>query len=199
MMQFKFSVSGERLSDNFKMVIFKNDTCAETKDMIFEINYPFIYQFSLILNSSVSNLRARLVYFCGNDKSCKINEEKEGINENTRLFFSFQTTFPKIDGQNPQKPILYVENNNIYDMVIQELTFKNYFRRTLKWKVIKYIEKKGLSRIFDKLLDRKVEYFTGYYSSEKVDTTDNYIDEDNGNYAKFLMGINIDNPHDFYD
>ena len=84
-------------------------------------------------------------------------------------------------------------------MVIQELTFKNYFRRTLKWKVIKYIEKKGLSRIFDKLLDRKVEYFTGYYSSEKVDTNDNYIDEDNGNYAKFLMGINIDNPHDFYD
>ena len=48
-------------------------------------------------------------------------------------------------------------------------------------------------------MDRKVEYFTGYYSSEKVDTTDNYIDEDNGNYAKFLMGINIDNPHDFYD
>ena len=36
--------------------------------------------------------------------------------------------------------------------------FKNYVLRILNWKVIKYIEKKGISRIFDKLFDRKTEY-----------------------------------------
>ena len=204
MMQFKFSVGGESLLEtlfdgNFKIAIFKNDTYAETKDMIFEDNFPFGYQLSLFINSSVSDLRAKLVYFCGNDKSCSINEEKYGINENTTLGFAFQTTFPKIDSQNPEKPIIYDENNRIYESRIQYSIFQKCFFRTLKWKVVKFIEKKGLSRIFDKLLDRKVEYFTGYFSSEKVDRIDSYIDEDSGNYYKMLMAIDIDNPHDFYD
>ena len=63
----------------------------------------------------------------------------------------------------------------------------------------KRYRKKRLSRIIDKLLDGKVGYFTGYYSSEKFEKFDSYIDEDNGNYYQFLIGMNIDNPHVFYD
>ena len=81
-----------------------------------------------------------------NDKSCRNNEEKDGINENTRLFFSFQTTFPKMDSQSPEKTILYDENNKIYDLVIQGSIFKNFFLLTLKWIVIKYIEKKDIEK-----------------------------------------------------
>ena len=39
MMQFKFSVTGEILSNNFKIVIFKNDIYEETKDMILEKSF----------------------------------------------------------------------------------------------------------------------------------------------------------------
>ena len=38
-MQFKFSVTGEILSNNFKIVIFKNDIYEETKDMILEKSF----------------------------------------------------------------------------------------------------------------------------------------------------------------
>ena len=63
----------------------------------------------------------------------------------------------------------------------------------------KIYRQKGLSRIFDILFGRKDEYFTWYYSSENLEEFDSFTDENNGNYYKFLMGINIDNPHDFYD
>ena len=106
-----------------------------------------------------------------------------------KLFFSFQTTFAKIDSQNPEKPILYDEKNSLYDIMILGTTFKNYFLRTLKWKVIKYIEKKGLSWILDKLLDRKNEYFTAYFSSNNLENSDSFVYESNGNYYKFLMGM----------
>ena len=198
-MQFKLFVSGKILNDNFKIIIFNNNEKGEIEDMILEEHFLFGKSLSLTFNSSVSNLKIRLVYFCENDESCRINEEKYGINENTSFFFTFITIFPKIDGQNPEKPIFNDKNNIMFEMKLSQSSFKNYYLRTFKWKVIKYIEKKGLSRIFDKLLGRKNEYFTGYYSSENLEKLDSFIDESSGYYAKFLMGINIDNPHDFYD
>ena len=77
--------------------------------------------------------------------------------------------------------------------------FKNYVLRILNWKVIKYIEKKGISRIFDKLFDRKTEYITGYYESQKLERADSWTREINGTYYKILMGIHIENPHQVYD
>ena len=198
-MQFKLFVSGKILNDNFKIIIFKNNEKGKVEDMILEENFFFGKTLSLTFNSSVSNLKIRLVYFCENDESCRINEEKYGINENTSFFFTFITIFPKIDGQNPEKPILNGKDDIIYNLMLRESSFKNYYLSTLQWKVIKYIEKKGLSRIFDKFLGRKNEYFTGYYSSENLEKLDSFIDESSGYYAKFLMGIDIDNPHDFYD
>ena len=198
-MQFKLFVSGKILNDNFKIIIFKNNEKGEIEDMILEEHFLLGKSLSLTFNSSVSNLKIRLVYFCENDESCRINEEKYGINENTSFFFTFITIFPKIDGQNPEKPIFNDKNNIMFEIKLTQSSFKNYKLSTFKWKVIKYIEKKGLSRIFDKLLGRKNEYFTGYYSSENLEKLDSFINEGEGNYYKFLMGINIDNPHDFYD
>ena len=51
-----------------------------------------------------------------------------------------------MDSQSPEKPILYDENNKIYDLVIQGSIFKNFFLFTLKWIVIKYIEKKDIEK-----------------------------------------------------
>ena len=51
-----------------------------------------------------------------------------------------------MDSQSPEKPILYDENNKIYDLVIQGTIFKNFFLLTLKWIVIKYIEKKDIEK-----------------------------------------------------
>ena len=52
-------------------------------------------------------MRAYLVYYCGKDKSCTINEKADSINENTFFGFEFTTKFPTIQHQNSKKPINY--------------------------------------------------------------------------------------------
>ena len=46
--------------------------------------------------------------------------------------------------------------NFLYDS-----TFKSYKRYVYEWNVIKYKEKKGISRIFDNILGLKTEYYAG--------------------------------------
>ena len=64
---------------------------------------------------------------------------------------------------------------------------------------ILYIEKKGISRLFDKILGLKSEYATGNYESGEFSQSKSKIHEINGNYYKFLIGFNIENDHKKYD
>ena len=71
---------------------------------------------------------------------------------------------------------------------------------TYQWKVIKYVEKKGLSKLFDKILGLKSEYFTGDYKSEESRIENKMsIEKYNGSYYKLLIYIEIRNEHQEYD
>jgi len=194
-MEFKLSVVGI-YSDNFKIIL--NNNFDEVKNLTLDYGH-YGYELSYSINSSVTGFRAYLSYFCGNDSSCIINKEKDSINEKTTFLFNFQTSFPRIAHQNSLKPILDDYGDKIDYGFGLFVDFKNYVLRILNWKVIKYIEKKGISRIFDKLFDRKTEYITGYYDSQKLERADSWTTEINGSYYKILMGIYIENPHEVYD
>ena len=150
------------------------------------------------LNSTVSNFEAYLVFFCGTDPDCAINEKKESIKNNTNLTFEFETGIPKISHQNKKKPIL--EEDKVYHRYTYTiLDFNSYYNNILYWKVIKYKEKKGISRLFDKILGLKSEYATGYYESGENIRSNSEIYEINGNYYKFLISIEIINKHQEYE
>ena len=61
------------------------------------------------------------------------------------------------------------------------------------------MEKKGISRLFDKWFDLKNEYFTGSYESDIQENYESYIEEIDGNYYRFLTGVVIYNYHEVYD
>ena len=78
------------------------------------------------------------------------------------------------------------------------MNFNSYYHDILFWKVIKYKEKKGISRLFDKILGLKSEYATGDYEYNEISAGNSKIHEINGNYYKFLLCIEIKNKPQEY-
>jgi hypothetical protein len=62
--------------------------------------YGDFIKVGLPLNATVSKFEAYLVYYCGNDTNCSINEEKDQIQENTSFQFDIEISIPKISHQN---------------------------------------------------------------------------------------------------
>ena len=195
-LEFRFVIPFKSWNSDFKILLYKNG-----QPHFEDFNHLYPYEDGLKaffpLNSTVSYFQAFLVFYCGNDSNCIINEEKEQIQEDTRFDFEFCTLIPKISHQNSKKPIL--EEDKIIYTWGSNSDFKTFKGITRFWKVIKYQEKKGISRLFDKLLNLKTEYFTGYYQFDDISEQKSWIQEINGNYYKFLRGIRIINNHDEYD
>ena len=103
-LEFKFLIPNESMYKNFRIVLIKNG-----QPNIIEFQFYYAYargiRVGLPLYSTVSNFEAYLVYFCGTDPDCVINEQKESIQNNTNLTLEFQTAIPKISPQNTTKPI----------------------------------------------------------------------------------------------
>ena len=91
------------------------------------------------LDSKVSDLNFAVLYFCGNDSKCSINEEDSSISENTIEFY-LEVPLGKIYHQNNLKPIL---DDKIFNTIISlPSNFKTLKHLILNWKVIIYKEKK---------------------------------------------------------
>ncbi len=80
-----------------------------------------------------------------------------------------------------------------------ESDFKSLYSFIFDWNVIKYKEKKGISRIFDKLLVRKSEYFTGDYEENTMTKLNSSIYPLKGNYYLFLFRVRMRNQHGILD
>ena len=194
-MDFVFTVKG--LSDFFN-IFTKKDGKITVNTLTTDVD-PDGMVVKFIINSSVSGFQAVLAFSCGNDPSCTINEEDEGKTEDTSFEFQFSTLFPKIDNQNSLKPILYdktIGHTIKYTSEFKSLTISKYY-----WKVLKYKEKKGISRLFDNLFGLKSEYFTGYYESieKEKEKKDSYVINYKGIYYKCLIDIEIINEHLVFD
>ena len=194
-MDFVFTVKG--LSDFFN-IFTKKDGIYTVNKLTSDVD-PDGVVVKFITNSSVSGFQAVLAFSCGNDPSCTINEEDEGKTEDTSFKFQFSTLFPKIDNQNSLKPILY--DKTIGHTIYYTSEFKSLIISKYYWKVLKYKEKKGISRLFDNLFGLKSEYFTGYYESieKEKEKKDSYVINYKGIYYKCLINIEIINDHLVFD
>ena len=196
-LEFKYLVPIETWYNNLRIVIVKdNEIQIKTFDYIYIDSTG--KKRGIAINSSVSKFQAALAYFCGNDSTCLQNEEKDSIKENTSIKFEFETPFKKIDHQNDSKPVS--DNFVFFKNTHFDSFFNLYLMHTFHWKVIKYVEKKGLSKLFDKIFGLKSEYFTGDYKSEESRIENKMsIKEVNGSYYKLLIYIEIRNEHQEYD
>ena len=144
--------------------------------------------------SRISDFKSEIFLFCGDGYCNDIVDMLEG----QMVIIGFEPLFPKIDHQNPLKPILDDDKFGQYIPLIQEISDRpSYY---YDYRVVQYKEKKGLSRIFDKLLDLKSEYFTGYliFDTEGIVQITGVITID-GNKYRHVNEIHINNPHEAYD
>ena len=105
-MEFDILVPIESFYDNFRVALFENKE-YHIKNFDHILPLPIGIRYAYSFKSRVSNMQAYLVYYCGKDKSCTINEKADSINENTFFGFEFTTKFPTIQHQNSKKPINY--------------------------------------------------------------------------------------------
>ena len=196
LVEFSLFVPKEYYSENIKILLDRNGN-PQLKNFSEIFMYQnkttgkFVESMAFNIKSRVTNFQIDVVYYCADDPDFCFPYDHRPI------VLGFSTLFPKIDLQNSVKPVLNEEKES--DIYIFDLKFTEQFIENYNWKVIKYKEKKGLSRIFDKLLDLKSEYFTGYYDSPyeyEDDEWDIYID---GSSYKYLRTIRIENLHDVYD
>ena len=196
-LEFKFLIPKESMYRDFRIILIK-DGQPHVKEFLYLYEFEGHIKVGLPLNSTVSKFGAYLAFYCGNDSNCTINEEKEQIQENTSFEFEVWIGVPTISHQNSKKPNLDDDKVCYSTKLISD--FKTFKGINIFYKVIKYKEKKGISRLFDKLLNLKTEYYTGHFGIDEVsDEEESWIDEIDGNYYKHLKGIFIENNHREYD
>ena len=201
--EFRISVPVETYFEYFKLLYTDENNISHVANLNEIYNYPSLEQynfsgesFGFNFKSRVSGFKAKLLFYCGKEDNCNDFIEFADIYENEQIFMGFEPLFPKIEHQNPLKPILDEDKFGQYEllyMLIPQTEEYDYIYR-----VTKYKEKKGLSRIFDKLLGLKSEYFTGYLTLETNDFGDQKTIPFDGNYYRPLIDIVIKNPHDTY-
>ena len=151
---------------------------------------------SFSFKSKITGFEAELIGYCGTGEITSCSDLID-ILEHKIIFIGFESLFPKIDHQNPLKPILDLEKYSQFNIL--GTPFPSQISYDFIYRVVQYKEKKGLSRIFDKLLELKNEYFSGYLifeSSDEFILIDRRID---GDLYRYMMNITIDNPHETYD
>ena len=201
--EFRISVPVETYFEYFKLLYTDENNISHVTNLNEIYNYPSLKQydfsgesFGFNFKSRVSGFKAKLLFYCGKDDNCNDYIEFADIYDKEPIYMGFEPLFPKIEHQNPQKPILDEDKFGQYELLYMDIPYTREYDYI--YRVTKYKEKKGLSRIFDKLLGLKSEYFTGYLTFEADDDGNQDKIEFDGNYYRPLFVIIIRNPHDTY-
>ena len=202
-MEFIVSVPLDTYYGRLRLFFIDENNVTHVENLSEKYIYPSLKDYNLSdesiglkFKSRVTGFKAELLYICQDKNYCEDNEKEDSI-ENEIIVMGFDPLFPKIDHQNPTKPILDEDKYSQYQIFYTEYPYHE--RSDFNWRVIQYKEKKGLSRIFDKLLDLKSDYFTGYLMLKEEDGASQNIFEIDGIFYRPLITVYIDNPHDIYD
>ena len=192
-LEFKVSVinSPEQISNNFMFFHYSDDGyyTGEKGKYIYH-NDTNTTSLDYYINSSVSDFELYLTYFCGNDPNCGIDETK---NQEIILEFGIPLARMNHDSPNPFEK----QRRRIYHYITD---FTIYRQNLFEWIVIKYKEKKGISRIFDKILNLKSEYIAGDVSPFGTNIDDPfYFQSEQGYSFKVLALLQMGNYHLNYD
>ena len=199
-LEFTFSVLSPltKITQNFLIIYQDNNGDMEFGD-------PGTYHYSsdlgqvtydFFLNASVSNLTMFFAYYCGNDPKCTINDEEYHITENSNIYYQLSAPIALID-HSSSNPFLYYK---ILKAFSYDSTFKQYKRYVYEWNVIKYKEKKGISRIFDNILGLKTEYLAGDINDfGKFESSEFIVNDEEGNYFRILALFRMINNHWMHD
>lgn len=123
-----------------------------------------IYNNSVIFKKKISDIYLGIIYNC-KDSNCKRSKEdltyltyKMNIID-SGYSFNHQNSVPT--------------NDNLLLRSTHTFNFNTLVGRRLLWRVVKYKEVKGISRLFDKVIGNKNEYSCGYFDTPEVTILDN--------------------------
>ena len=192
-LEFKLSVlkpMNDEITKNFWFFIYKNGYYYGNKGSLVKHNDTNETSLDYHVNSSVSDLRLYLVYFCGKDPDCGNNETKD-----QEINFEFETPVAWIHHDSPN-PFEKIGMKSLG----YKTKFSKYRNNVYDWMVIKYKEKKGISRIFDNIFNLKTDYYAGDVSEAGLFETNPFFWPDGkGNYFKVLVLLEMRNDHWIYD
>ena len=115
----------------------------------------------------------------------------------TSLTFQFIYPIPILDYENPSNP--FINTKGYYQSFTYVSNFASLRNIRYDWKVIKYIEKKGISRLFDYFMNKSNEHFSGECVESSEFKRSSFIQKIGDNYYKYIFRIRIDNNHYIYD
>ena len=145
------------------------------------------------ITKKVSNFNIYIFYKC-EDSNCTKNEE-----DYTYFTYYINLIYPSFifQHQNDSSPI---RSYNISKYINYCFGFNFLTGYTLNWKVVKYKSVKGISRLWDYLINKKNEYITGYFSSSYFNIMDNSeLLKINGSNYKLISIIKSFNSHNDYE
>ena len=150
-----------------------------------------IYNNSIIVSEKISDINLGIIYKC-EDLNCeRRTEDKTYFSYKINIIF----TGYSFHHQNsvPIKDDLILTNTFSFN-------FNSYVGHILYWRVVKYKEVKGITRLFDNILGNKDEYTCGYLDSTKNGVLDNdeLVKLEDGNYYKLLGSLQTDIAKDYY-
>ena len=124
----------------------------------------------------VSEMYFLIIYNCSdlNSSNCEITENDQTSGFNLMI----QYDGCKIEHQDNNSPIQKEINTLNYGFTIEKTSLID-----IQWEVIKYKEKKGLSRLYDKIIGKKNEYISGFTKSV------NYYNLDDDSYIRNIYNL----------
>ena len=132
-----------------------------------------------------------LVYICQDD-NCTLDEKDKDT-----YGYSLNLKYKGFKLDHQSKTIPLDVNADKYFTELYPFFFNYPLLNLLRWEVIKYVEERGILGLFDKIIDKKSEFTSGFISSSESYTFDHPIEIKNnlGKKYKFLCFIKIINEH----
>ena len=119
---FRISVPVETYFDYFRLRYADENNITHVVNLTERYNYTNLKQYNLSgesigfnFKSRVSEFEAELLFCCGNDSNC--NDFIDLLKHEEPIFIGFEPLFPKIDHQNPLKPILEEDKYGQYEFL----------------------------------------------------------------------------------